>query len=419
MSPDIFSSIYNLISPRHVVGFTPEYYLNYGKLILAEYTKLYCALTFQVNSWQDVPLNIAICGQSGAGKSTIINTLRGLIPANKGACKVGVTETTKKVSKHPHPRYNNFILWDLPGAGTPTFPRETYLQVTEFDKYDFFLIITKERFMEDDLWLAKEVERARKVFFLVRTRLDENLKNHKADYPTTYSEAAVIKEIRMDCEKNLRRANLSCHVYVISGKINHTTRWDYPRLLDDMISKTSGLQRHAMVLSLTANSRKMIEQKYEMMKQDVKIQSAALCVTMLMFGNLVTFGNAFFQRYEEKFEVEMFLKYVKEFKERLNLSHEMLSDISQQYGIPLPKLLAAIKPIMETTDRSIQAISSSVTPRHTLEKIIHSIPIVGNWTLAGASTHRMKKYLSKILKDIKEAALKVQDLVEEVSKREI
>ncbi len=331
---------------------------------------------------------------------------------------MGVTEATKKVSKHPHPRYKNFILWDLPGAGTPTFPRETYLQVTKFDKYDFFLIIIKERFMENDLWLAKEVERAGKVFFLVRTRLDENLRNEKCDYPITYSEANVIKKIRMECEKHLRRANLRCYIYVISGRINQSKLGDYSRLLEDMVSKTSGLQRHAMVLSLTANSRKMVEQKYEIMKEDVTNISIAMCVGMSLFGNLVTYANALQQK-EEALEVKMFLDHVREFKERLNLNSEMLSDISQRYGIPLPKLLAAIKPIMETTDRAVQAISSSVAPRYTLEKIVHSIPIVGNWTSAGASTYRMKKYLSKILKDMKEAALKVQDLVEEVSKREI
>ncbi len=329
---------------------------------------------------------------------------------------MGVTETTKKVSKHPHPRYKNFILWDLPGAGTPTFPRETYLQVTEFDKYDFFLIITKERFMEDDLWLAKEVQKAGKVFFLIRTRLDENLKNHKSDYPTTYSETAVIKEIRMDCEKNLRTANLSCHVYIISGKIKHTARWDYPRLLDDMVSKTSGLQRHAMVLSLTANSRRIIELKYEIMKGETIALAIGTCVAMSILGNLITYANAL---QEDTAEVEMFLKDVNAFKERFNLNDEMLSEISQQYGIPLPKLLAAIKPVMETTDRSIQAISNSVAPRNTLEKIVHAIPIVGNWTSAGAATYRYKKYISKILKDMKEAALRVQDLVEEVSKCEI
>ncbi len=272
--------------------------------------------------------------------------------------------------------------------------------------------------MENDLWLAKEVERSGKVFFLVRTRLDENLKNHKADYPASYSKTKVIKDIRMDCEKNLRRANLSCHVYVISGKIKHSKLGDYPRLLEDMVSKTSGLQRHAMVLSLTANSRRMIEQKYEIMKDDVTKISVAMCVVMSILGNLVTYANAFQQK-GETLEVEMFLDHVREFKGRLNLNKEMLSDISQQYGIPLPKLLAAIAPIMETTDRAVQAISTSVAPRNTLEKIVHSIPIVGNWTSAGASTYRMKKYLSKILKDMKEAALKVQDMIDEVSKREI
>ncbi len=344
--------------------------------------------------------------------------MRGLIPANKGACKVGVTETTKKVSEHPHPKYKNFILWDLPGVGTPTFPRETYLQVIEFDKYDFFLIITKERFMENDLWLAKEVERSGKVFFLVRTRLDENLKNQKADYPASYSEAKVIKNIRMECEKNIRRASLSCHVHVISGKIKHSKLGDYSRLLEDMVSKTSGLQRHAMVLSLTANSRRMIEQKYEILKKDVKMHSAEVFAYMSILGNLVTYANAS-QQQGEALEVKMFLNQIREFKERLNLNIEKLSDISQQYGIPFPKLMAAIKPIMDTTDRAAQVISNSVAPRHTLEKIVHSIPIVGNWTSAGASTYRMKKYLSKILKDMKEAALRVQDIIDEVSRCEI
>ena len=138
-----------------------------------------------MNSWQDVRLNIAVCGPAGTGKSTLINTLRGLAPKDKGACAVGVVETTIKVSEHPHPRYKNLTLWDLPGVGTPKFPRETYLKVTEFEKYDFFLITTRSRFSENDLWLAKEVENSRKVFFLVRTHLDVDLKSQKENYPET------------------------------------------------------------------------------------------------------------------------------------------------------------------------------------------------------------------------------------------
>ena len=40
---------------------------------------------------------IAICSQSGSGKPTIINTMGGLLQTEKGACKIGVTETTHSV----------------------------------------------------------------------------------------------------------------------------------------------------------------------------------------------------------------------------------------------------------------------------------------------------------------------------------
>ncbi len=134
--------------------------------------------------------------------------MRGLLPADKCECKVGVTETSHRESRH-HTLCKNFILYDLPRVGAPNFPRQTYLQVTEFDKkYDFFLIITKTRFTEKCLWLAQEVEGAGKVYFLVRTQLDEDLKNERTDNPKAFVENNVIRQIRNDCEGNLQSSSI-------------------------------------------------------------------------------------------------------------------------------------------------------------------------------------------------------------------
>ncbi len=79
-------------------------------------------------AWKRVPLNIAITGSTGAGKSTFVNSFRGLEASHPEASEVGVTETTDTVKEYPHPNHGNFVLSDLPGVGTVTFPRTEYLK---------------------------------------------------------------------------------------------------------------------------------------------------------------------------------------------------------------------------------------------------------------------------------------------------
>ncbi len=369
-----------------------------------------------MNSWKDVPLNIAVSGQSGAGKSTIINTIRGLIPTAAGACEVGVTETTNTVSKHPHPRHKNFVLWDLPGVGTPNFPQGSYLEDVEFDKYDFFLIIAKVRFTENDLWLAKEVERAGKVFFLVRTALDIDLQNEKNDKPSTYSERNVIRIIRQNCEENLQKANISSNVYIIGGKMKHRTLWDFPELLTDIINKTSGLKRHALVLSLTSSSRGIIEEKYRSLMSRMNIEK--FFMGGYFYGGMLKILDQLPSAHKH-IEVKLFLDAVQHFKQEFGLDDGYLHTVSAVYGIPMHKLTAAIEPVMETTEMTLEVLSQSVEPKHILEVILHCIPIVGNVSSGAVFAYRGKKYQTKLLQDMKKAALIVQDLIDQVSKREI
>ncbi|XP_068099464.1 interferon-inducible GTPase 5-like [Hyperolius riggenbachi] len=76
----------------------------------------------------DVPLNIAITGDSGVGKSTFINVVRGLSDEDEGAAPTGMNQITMDPTPYPHPLYKNVIIWDLPGIGTPDFPANGYLE---------------------------------------------------------------------------------------------------------------------------------------------------------------------------------------------------------------------------------------------------------------------------------------------------
>ena len=110
------------------------------------------------------------------GKSSFINKLLGLSPQHPGAAPVGVTETTLRPTAYRHPANNNVIFWDLPGIGTPNFPKAKYLQTVGFEKYDFFLILSENRFLENDKYLAQQIRESEKNFFFVKTKVGTFLK---------------------------------------------------------------------------------------------------------------------------------------------------------------------------------------------------------------------------------------------------
>ena len=80
--------------------------------------------------------------------------------------------STEEPKEYKHPDNENYTLVDLPGVGTQNYGREYYLD--KFDSYDSFIIITRDRFTQDDLWFAEEVRKRDKSFFFVRTKVGFN-----------------------------------------------------------------------------------------------------------------------------------------------------------------------------------------------------------------------------------------------------
>ena len=128
-----------------------------GQEKLKEYVK-------DLESWKNTEVKIAFIGQSGSGKSTKINQLRKLTSWDKKKkdsegkmlfAPVGNMQTTTEIAEYEFPK-NKFIkLYDLPGAGTKEFPIKGYPQKIKMDKYDAFILLTKDRFYENDKIISK------------------------------------------------------------------------------------------------------------------------------------------------------------------------------------------------------------------------------------------------------------------------
>uniref|UniRef100_A0A3P9DST5 IRG-type G domain-containing protein n=1 Tax=Maylandia zebra TaxID=106582 RepID=A0A3P9DST5_9CICH len=179
----------------------------------------------------NVSLNIAITGESGAGKSTFINAFRGIKNRDEGAAPTGVTETTSEVTPYPHPDNPNVTLWDLPGIGTKDFPARKYLKLVGFDKYDFFLIISDTRFRENDVKLAQKIQKMKKNFYFVRSKIDNDIRAEES--VSDSSKEKTLTKIRDDCVQRLKDLGIeSPRVFLMSSFQLH--KYDFSLLQETL-----------------------------------------------------------------------------------------------------------------------------------------------------------------------------------------
>ncbi|XP_078136151.1 interferon-gamma-inducible GTPase 10-like [Sander vitreus] len=196
----------------------------------------------------NVQLNIAITGECGSGKSTFVNAFRGIHNSDKKrAAPTGVKETTTDIRPYPHPNHPNVTLWDLPGVGTTKFPADKYLKLVEFKRYDFFIIISADRFRENDVKLAQEIQKMKKKFYFVRSKIDHNIRDEKESLGSEFNEEETLKEIREDCIQGLKGRVESPQVFLVSSFKLHL--YDFHLLEKTLEEELPGLKRNALLLA--------------------------------------------------------------------------------------------------------------------------------------------------------------------------
>lgn len=347
----------------------------------------------QMDQLFNVSLHIAVTGESGTGKSSFINAIRGLDSDDEGAAKTGVTETTTDPTPYEHPTMSNVTLWDLPGIGTPKFKARTYLRKMQFKVYDFFIIISSERFKENDIMLAKEIKKRKKLFYFVRSKIDNDIRSEETK--KGFNREETLSQIRINCLENLKDID-NPKVFLISSE--DLKAFDFEKLIETLMSDLPQHKQYALLQSVPITSRTMLQKKVKIFEKIA--WAAALCSGAVAAAPVPGLSVAcdasilvlFFTKCFYSFGLDN--KSLKKLSERIN-KPELESYIKS----PLVVALAA----KSTAKLSLSAVAGGAV----LEYLCSLIPGVGNAAAAGISFVSTLTLLKNGLKELENVALMV------------
>ncbi|XP_020861239.1 uncharacterized protein LOC110221186 [Phascolarctos cinereus] len=280
---------------------------------------------------ENVPLNIAVTGESGSGKSAFINGLRGIGHEEKDSASTGVVETTMKATPYEHPKYPNVKLWDLPGIGTPDFHPDNYLHQVQFNQYDFFIILSASRFTTNHVKLVQEIRKRKKKFYFVRTMVDIDLYNERKSKPKSFSKERVLQRMRDYCLQNLHVEGVSeAQVFLVSNF--DLSDYDFPKLEETLLKDLPAHKRHTYALALSVPSEAAIERKKAALRERIWLEAFknGLVATVPSGGFFIN-------------NLDTLDKHLKHYRNVFGVDDASLLQVAQKLERPVEEIKATMK----------------------------------------------------------------------------
>ena len=363
------------------------------------------------DEWKSITLDVAVIGNSGVGKSSFINAIRGLTADDERAAAVGVTETTMEIRSYEHPRNPLLNFWDLPGVGSDRFPKETYLSKIGVDRFDFFLLISDDRFTQNDIWLGNELQLRNKKYFFMRTKIGVDVTGNKKRHPKSHNEKAVMKDIRKSIQQHLKDNGCeNVPVFLIDNY--KLKKFDFEQLKLRLVEDFPIMKKSALVLSLQATSDEMISLKVSELRSRIWKVAALSSV-----GAMVPLSGV-----SMPFDVALVAQEVDVYYTQLGLdetslkrySKIMCSDYRQLQSVVDSRLGCKLSGVDAVT-KLVEMLSKNAVPLTTsaaMEEVSRFIPTIGSVIAASLSVGGTYYALKLVLDNMESVALEIVSKVE-------
>ncbi|XP_069803645.1 interferon-inducible GTPase 5-like [Dendropsophus ebraccatus] len=346
-------------------------------------------------------LNIAITGESGTGKSTFVNAIRGMGDEEEGSAPTDVVETTKEPTPYTHPKYPNVTFWDLPGIGTPNFAAAHYLQSVQFSQYDFFIIISSERFKQCDIDLAKAIKAMDKKFYFVRSKVDNDLDASQKRRKKTYNEEKILKVIRDNCIENLHDGGITePQVFLLSCL--DLDKYDFHKMEDTLEKELPSHKRHIFLISLPNISLPVLEKKRKALRKNIWKWSTLSCaVAAVPIPGLSV-----------ACDVLILIKTMRNYRSAFGLDEQSLKKLADKSGKDVSELKSVLKSPLDIKEINKELVIKLLTKGAggalmVIEYAFSNIPIVGSMAAGAISFGTTYWMLHGFLNETAEDAARV------------
>ena len=260
------------------------------------------------------------------------------------------------------------------------------------EKFHAFLILTAGRFTQHDLELAQKIRSIKKKFFLIRTKIDQDLRSQQ-NKRRPLKEEDMLQKIRSDCSENL--GNLLSDVrdiFLISN--HHPDKWDFARLLQAILNALPTYQRETLVLSLgNAVTNDIFQKKVQVLRGRIwtvaSLSAAAAFVPIPGLSIAVDIG--------------LILKEFAFYRSQLGLPEIGSDDFVKLHFSTQEQ----VRKICITTATQAATYLSTYAAETAVEEVVRFIPILGSFISSGISFTTTYAALQECLKTVEETALLV------------
>ncbi|KAJ6663849.1 hypothetical protein lerEdw1_009929 [Lerista edwardsae] len=340
---------------------------------------------------ENASLGVVVTGESGSGKSSFDNAIRGLEDEDDGASPTGVVETTMVPTSKPHPKHPNVTVWDLPGIGTPHFQPSTYLEKVAFSRDNFFILVASEHYKANRAQLAHEIRKMGKRFYFMWSRADADLEATRRRRPQAYNES-ILGEIQSNSQQCLQDARINClQIFLLANwELN---QYDLMVLEETMKKELPRHNRHAFLMALPDISFEVLQKKKVLQKQMWKWAIASCGVAAVPIPGLSVACDAAVQ-------IKSLLRYCQSF----DLDDESLDKLVEKVAKPRDE-------IKEVTESPLaKEISWDLVPKLLTGRLLMAVkyfistvlifgPLVASSISFGKTSYMLWSCLNELVED--------------------